>query len=72
VLLDLAVVGVRRAQGALGNWVNADRRRRGDGNGALSEDERADLAMGGVMSSSAVSSLRCPCFSAAQYRPEVT
>jgi transposase len=31
-------------EGTLGNWVNADRRRRGDGNGALSEDERAELA----------------------------
>jgi transposase len=31
-------------EGALGNWVNADRRRRGDGNGALSEDERAGVA----------------------------
>jgi transposase len=30
--------------GTLGNWVNADRRRRGDGTGALSEDERAELA----------------------------
>ena len=30
--------------GTLGNWVNADRRRRGDGNGALSEDERVELA----------------------------
>ena len=30
--------------GTLGNWVNADRRRRGDGNGALSEDERTELA----------------------------
>ena len=30
--------------GSLGNWVNADRRRRGDGSGALSEDERAELA----------------------------
>ncbi len=30
--------------GTLGNWVNADRRRRGDGSGALSEDERAELA----------------------------
>jgi transposase len=28
--------------GTLGNWVNADRRRR-EGNGALSEDERAEL-----------------------------
>ena len=27
----------------LGNWVNAGKRRR-DGNGALSEDERAELA----------------------------
>src|SRR5436853_6495251 len=30
--------------GTLANWVNADRRRRGDGSGALSEDERAELA----------------------------
>jgi transposase len=28
--------------GTLGNWVNADQRRRG-GNGALGEDERAEL-----------------------------
>src|SRR5438105_15188156 len=31
-------------EGTLGNWVNADRRRRGDGTGALGEDERAELA----------------------------
>ena len=30
-------------EGTLGNWVNAGKRRR-DGNGALSEDERAELA----------------------------
>jgi transposase len=30
--------------GTLGNWVNADKRRRGDGDGALSEDERVELA----------------------------
>ena len=30
-------------EGTLGNWVIADRRRRGDGNGMLSEDERAEL-----------------------------
>jgi transposase-like protein len=51
-------------EGTLGNWVNADKRRRGDGNGALSEDERAELACCGkrtpswrwsVMCSSAVS-----------------
>src|SRR5262249_57834264 len=30
--------------GTLGNWVNADKRRRGDGTGALDEDERAGLA----------------------------
>jgi len=30
-------------EGTLGNWVNLDRRRRGGGNGALSEDERAEL-----------------------------
>jgi transposase len=28
----------------LGNWVSADQRRRSEGNGALSEDERAELA----------------------------
>ena len=31
-------------EGTLGNWVNADKRRRGDGNGTLSEDERAELS----------------------------
>src|SRR6266496_1542731 len=31
-------------EGTLGNWVNADRRRRGERDGALSEDERAELA----------------------------
>src|SRR2546423_991838 len=30
--------------GTLGNWVNADKRRRGDGSGTLEEDERAELA----------------------------
>jgi len=30
--------------GTLGNWVNADERRRGGGDGVLSEDERAELA----------------------------
>jgi len=30
-------------EGTLGNWVNADRRRRGDGTGALDGDERAEL-----------------------------
>jgi transposase len=30
-------------EGILGNWVNADRRRRGDGDGVLGEDERAEL-----------------------------
>src|SRR5205823_594107 len=30
--------------GSLGNWVNADKRRRGDGTGALDEDERAERA----------------------------
>ena len=28
----------------MGNWVNLDRRRRGAGNGQLSEDERAERA----------------------------
>jgi transposase len=31
-------------EGTLGNWVNADKRRRSDGNGVLSEDERTELA----------------------------
>jgi len=31
-------------EGTLGNWVNADKRRRGEGDGALGEDERAELA----------------------------
>ena len=31
-------------EGTLGNWVNGDKRRRGEGNGALREDERAELA----------------------------
>jgi len=30
-------------EGTLGNWVNADKRRRGDGTGSLGEDERAEL-----------------------------
>ena len=29
--------------GTLGNWVNTDRRRRGEADGALGEDERAEL-----------------------------
>ena len=32
-------------EGTLGNWVGADRRRRDGGDGQLSEDERAELAM---------------------------
>jgi transposase len=31
-------------EGAFGNWVNADKRRRGEGNGALSEDARSSSA----------------------------
>src|SRR5258708_40189405 len=31
-------------EGTLGKWVNTDKRRRGDGTGALSEGERAELA----------------------------
>lgn len=31
-------------EGTLGNWVTVDRRRRESGNGALGEDERAELA----------------------------
>src|SRR5690348_18436419 len=31
-------------EGTLGNWVNTGRRRRGERDGALSEDERAELA----------------------------
>jgi transposase len=34
-------LGVR--DGTLGNWVNADRRRRERGGGTLSEDERVEL-----------------------------
>ena len=30
-------------EGTLGNWCAHDRRARGEGNGALSEDERAEL-----------------------------
>src|SRR5262249_38860139 len=32
-------------EGTLGNWVNADKRRRGEGDGALSESEREELAL---------------------------
>src|SRR5260221_5065035 len=32
------------SEGTLGNWVNLDRRRRGEGDGALGEDEREELA----------------------------
>jgi transposase len=32
------------SSGTLANWVNADRRRRGEGDEALGEDERAELA----------------------------
>jgi transposase len=31
-------------EGTLGNWVNADRRSRGEGSGGLSESEREELA----------------------------
>src|SRR5438094_1581389 len=31
-------------EGTLGNWVNCDKRHRGDGNGALSEDVPPELA----------------------------
>ena len=31
-------------EGTLGNWVNQDKRARGEAAGALSEDERAELA----------------------------
>jgi transposase len=31
-------------EGTLGNWVNADKRRRGEGGGALGETERQELA----------------------------
>ena len=33
-------------EGTLGNWVNNDRLRRGEGDGALSEDERAPSCCG--------------------------
>jgi transposase len=35
-------LGIHEA--TLGNWVNADRRRRGGGDGVLGEDERVELA----------------------------
>jgi len=38
------IAQVARDEGTLGNWVNADKRSRGDGYGALSEGERAELA----------------------------
>jgi transposase len=31
-------------EGTLGNWVSADKRRRSDGNAALTQDERTELA----------------------------
>jgi hypothetical protein len=31
------------SEGTLGTWVNADKRRRGEGDGALDLDERAEL-----------------------------
>jgi transposase len=31
-------------EGTLGNWVSTDKRRRGEADGALGEDERAELA----------------------------
>jgi len=31
-------------EGTLANWVNADKRRRGEADGVLGEDERAELA----------------------------
>ena len=31
-------------EGTLGNWVNTDKRRRGEADGALSGNERAELA----------------------------
>jgi transposase len=39
VARDLGIDG-----GTLGNWVNVDKRRRGEGSGALGEDGRAELA----------------------------
>src|ERR1039458_5658536 len=36
--------GLGGNEGTLASWVNTDRRRRGEGNGALGEDERAELA----------------------------
>jgi len=31
-------------EGTLGNWISVDKRRRGEGDGALDEDERVELA----------------------------
>jgi transposase len=38
----LQIMGINA--GTLGNWAEADRRRRDGGDGQLSEDERAELA----------------------------
>jgi transposase len=44
-------------EGTLGNWVNADRRRRDGGNGELAEDERAEL--GRLRKENAGLAMRC-------------
>src|SRR4051812_47084642 len=43
--------------GTLGNWVNADRRRRGEGNGGLGEGERGGV--GRVRRENAELRMRC-------------
>ena len=48
--------------GTLGNWVDADRRRRGEGDRALSEDERAELAR--LRKENAELAMRCDVISA--------
>ena len=48
-------LGIR--DGTLGNWVNAERRRRGEGNGGLGEDERAELV--GLRRENAELRMRC-------------
>jgi transposase len=44
-------------EGTLGNWVNADRRRRDGGGGVLGEDERAEL--GRLRRENAELAMRC-------------
>ena len=46
--------------GTLGNWVDADRRRRGEGDGALGENERAELVRLRKENAELTMERRCP------------